>query len=145
MQALRGTVFRRWLLDLLAFTGAGWAGIRAAEGLRKLRTPKLPPFTVERVEDFSEWVDPLWQQAKNHYAMTAVRDFQTLRTLYPASDAHFTRLRVHRSGHDIGWAVVGERRKDGKYGSNARGFDRRLLGFAGRCVASGAGGFGGPH
>jgi len=26
--------------------------------------------------------------------------------------------------------------------SNARGFDRRLLGFAGRCVASGAGGFG---
>jgi len=49
--------------------------------------------------------------------MTAVRDFQTLRTLYPASDAHFTRLRVHRSGHDIGWAVVGERRKDGKYGA----------------------------
>jgi len=34
-----------------------------------------------------------------------------------ASDAHFTRLRVHRSGHDIGWAVVGERRKDGKYGA----------------------------
>jgi hypothetical protein len=117
MQALRGTASRRWLLDLLAFTGVGWAGIRAAEGLQKLRTPKLPPPAVERIEGFSEWVDPLWQQAKNHYAMTAVRDFQTLRTLYPASDTHFTRLRVRRSGHDIGWAVVGERRKDEKYGA----------------------------
>ena len=117
MQALRGTASRRWLLNLIAFTGTGWAGIRASQGLRKLRARKLAPFTVERVEDFSEWVDPLWEQAKNHYAMTAVRDCPALRTLYPATDTHFTRLRVRWSGQDVGWAVVGERRKDEKYGA----------------------------
>ena len=50
---------------------------------------------------------PLWEQAKGNYAMTAVRDCQTLCTLYAASDTHFTRLRVRRGGQDIGWAVVG--------------------------------------
>lgn len=117
MHALRTSFSRRLVLNLAAFTGTGWAGVKAIQGLRKLRAPKPAPFTVERVEDFSDWVDPLWEQSKNHYAMTALRDCQTLRILYPASDTHFTRLRVRRSGRDIGWAVVGERRKDGKYGA----------------------------
>ncbi len=117
MQALRGTAFRRGLMNLAAFTGLGWAGITAIQSVKQLRAPKAAPFPVERVEDFSEWVNPLWEQAKNHYAMTAVRDYETLCTLYPATDKHFTRLRVRRGGQDIGWAVVGERRKDEKYGA----------------------------
>jgi hypothetical protein len=69
------------------------------------------------VEDFAEWVDPLWQKSANRYSMTAVRNCETLRLSYPANDKHFTRLRIERGGEDIGWAVVGERRKDTKYGS----------------------------
>lgn len=114
MQALRKSAFRKLLLNLAAFTGTGWAGMKAIQGLRTLR---IAPFTAEQVEDFSDWVDPLWERAKHQYVITAVRDQQTLRTLYPATDTHFTRLRVRRSGQDIGWAVVGERRKDDKYGS----------------------------
>jgi hypothetical protein len=117
IQALRKSPFRRLILNLAAWTGTGWAGVKTIQGLRKLRAPKVGSFTAERVEGFSDWVDPLWEQAKNHYAMTAVRDCQTMRTLYPASDTHFTRLRVRRGGQDIGWAVVGERRKDEKYGA----------------------------
>jgi hypothetical protein len=117
IQALRTSAFRKTMLDLVAFTGAGWAGLRTIQWLRRLRAPKSASFTVDRVEDFTDWVDRLWAQAKNNYSMTAVRDCQTLRTLYPASDTHFTRLRIRRSGQDIGWAVVGERRKDEKYGA----------------------------
>jgi hypothetical protein len=117
MQALRTSPFRRALLNLAAFTGTGWAGVKTIQALRKLRAPKEPSVTVETVQDFSDWVDPLWEQARNHYAMTAVRDSRTLRELYPPSDTHFTRLRVRRAGQDIGWAVVGERRKDEKYGA----------------------------
>ncbi len=117
MQALRTSPSRRLLLDLAAITGTGWTGVRMIQSLRTLRAPKPAPFTVERVEDFSDWADSLWERAKDQYAMTAVRDSQTLRTLYPASDTHFTRLRIRRRGQDIGWAVVGERRKDEKYGA----------------------------
>jgi hypothetical protein len=116
MQALRTSASRRLLLNLAAFTGTGWAGVRTMQGLRKLSAPSVAPFSFEEVKDFSDWIDPLWEQGKSHYSMTAVRDCQTERTLYPASDTHFTRLRVLREGQDIGWAVVGERRKDEKYG-----------------------------
>ena len=117
MQALRTSLTRRFMLDLAAFTRTGWAGVKLVQGLQKLRAPKLAAFPTERVEEFSDWVDPLWEQAKNHYSMAAVRDYKTLYTLYPASDAHFTRLRVRGDGQDIGWAVVGERQKDEKYGA----------------------------
>jgi len=114
--ALRTTSLRKLALNLAAWSGTGWTGVKAIQGLRKLRAPKTPSFTSEAVDDFSEWVDPLWEHAKSLCAMTAVRDCQTLRTLYPAGDTHLTKLRVRRSGRDIGWAVVGERRKDDKYG-----------------------------
>ena len=56
-------------------------------------------------------------EAKSSCAITAVRDNNALQRLYPATDNHFTRLKIRRGGKDIGWAVVGERRKDPKYGS----------------------------
>lgn len=117
MQALRTSPLRGVMLDLAAFTGAGWVGVKTIQGLRKLQAPKPVAFTVEKIEEFSDWVDPLWERAKSRYAMTAVRDSHTLRNLYPASVPHLTRLRIRRSGQDIGWAVVGERFKSEKYGA----------------------------
>ncbi len=116
MQALRISPSRRAMLDLAAFTGAGWVGVKTIQAFRTLSAPKSAAFTVEKVKEFSGWVDPLWERAKSGYAMTAVRDSQTLRTLYPASIPHLTRLRIRRNGEDIGWAVVGERLKSEKYG-----------------------------
>jgi hypothetical protein len=37
--------------------------------------------------------------------------------LYPPSETHLTRIEVRRDGKLTGWAVVGERRKDSKYGT----------------------------
>jgi hypothetical protein len=117
MQALRVSAGRRLLMDFAALSGTGWAATRTLRAWRRFRAPEIKPFTVEKVEEFSGWVDPLWQQCSSAYAMTAVRDCATLRMLYAASDQHFTRLRIRRNGNDIGWAVVGERRKDEKYGA----------------------------
>jgi hypothetical protein len=48
--------------------------------------------------------------------LTAVRDYEALRALYPAKETHLTRIEVRRNGGLVGWAVVGERREDAKYG-----------------------------
>jgi hypothetical protein len=45
-------------------------------------------------------------QARDHYAMIAVRDAAILNTLYPNSDKRFRRIRVLRRGAVVGWAVV---------------------------------------
>ncbi|MCU1295977.1 MAG: hypothetical protein JWO91_255 [Acidobacteriaceae bacterium] len=117
MYALRTSTTRRLLMDLGAITGGGWAALKTLEAVKKLRAPHAPKVAVEEVEEFGEWVDPLWQQSKDQYVTSAVRDCETLRLLYPASDKHLMRLRIRRGSEDIGLAVVGERRKDAKYGS----------------------------
>jgi hypothetical protein len=117
METLRSSARRRLLMDLGAMTGTGWAAMKAFQGIKRFAGPRVAPYEVQEIEEFSGWADPLWEQSKDHYVLTAVRDSKTLRSLYPAGDKHFTRLRVSRNGTHIGWAVIGERRQDAKYGS----------------------------
>jgi hypothetical protein len=60
----------------------------------------------------------LWLEGRKNCTLTAVRDSTGLKTLYPQTQNHFTRLRVQRNNADIGWAVVAEKRKDpARYGN----------------------------
>ncbi|MGH9470313.1 MAG: hypothetical protein ACRD1N_08225, partial [Terriglobia bacterium] len=79
--------------------------------------PKLLVVTVEEAPTFDSWADSLWEEARGSYSLTAVRDANALRQLYPAADTHFTRLRVLAGGAVIGWAVVAERRKSARFGN----------------------------
>jgi hypothetical protein len=116
MKALRQSAGRRFLMNLGAATGTGWAAIKISQAAIKLLAPRQEPFIVEEVSDFGPWLDPLWSRAADACTMTPVRDSETLRRLYPAADSHFTRLLISRSGAVIGWAVVGQRRRDPKFG-----------------------------
>jgi len=122
MQTLRSTPLRKFLLDLAAYSGAGWAGSKLFQGYRALVAPR--PLAAECCEvasfdtvDVAESLQFLWEQARQTCSFAAVRNAEALRTLYPAEQTHLTRLVVKRNGSAIGWAVVGERRKDAKYGS----------------------------
>ena len=97
---------RRMLLDALAFSGLGWTAIKALQTLKGLPQRLPADLTSDEVESFSSWADALWMQAKDHYAMIAVRDAAILNTLYPNSDKRFRRIRVLRRGAVVGWAVV---------------------------------------
>ena len=122
MQTLRSSPSRKFLLDLAAYSGAGWAGSKLFQGYRALGAPRSP--TVECCEvanfetaDAAESLQSLWEQARQTCSFTAMRNAEALRTLYPPELTHLTRLVAKRNGSAIGWAVVGERRKDAKYGN----------------------------
>ena len=117
MQALRTSFWRKLAMDLAAFSGAGWAGAECYRMAVSFRNARSASHEVKTEREFSDWVNPLWERARLECAMAAVRDSATLARLYPAGDSHFTRLKISRRGGEIGWAVVGERRKDSKYGS----------------------------
>jgi hypothetical protein len=117
MNALRTSPAKRFLMDLSTATGAGWLAIRTAQSLLRLRSHGSDSITADRVDEFLNWADPLWIEAREQYRLAAVRDCEALRRLYPSDDKHFTRLRIRKGATDLGWAVVGERRKDQKYGS----------------------------
>lgn len=117
MKALRSTPWRAILMNMAAATGTGWLAIKAAQTAAGL--PGRPGnFIVDEVSEFSAWADDLWNEAKDSVSMAAVRDANTLRILYPEGDSFLTRVRVTQNGTPIGWAIVGERRKDAsKFGA----------------------------
>jgi hypothetical protein len=122
MQTLRSSPSRRFLLDLAAYSGAGWAGSKVFQGYRALVAPRSPAVGCREVASFetadvAESLQSLWEQAQHTCSFTAVRNAEALRILYPPEQTHLTRLVVRRNGSAIGWAVVGERCKDAKYGS----------------------------
>lgn len=117
MQSVRTSASRRILLDAAALTGTGWLGVKALQSWRKLQRGKRATCKAELVTQFSDWADALWERAKKNCSMVAVRNAETLATLYPAEQQHLTRLRVRRGTEDVGWAVVGERLKSSKYGA----------------------------
>lgn len=119
MQALRQARWRALLMNIAAATGTGWLALKSAQGMSKLRDGAKDFVTyhaVEEVAEFSEWADGLWDQAKDNVSFAAVRDANTLRLLYPEHVTSVRRLRVNRNREAIGWAIVGERRKDSKFG-----------------------------
>jgi hypothetical protein len=117
MQVLRSSRMRSLLMDAAAWSGAGWAGSKLFQSYRSLRAPRSSATQCDQVSMFDEKTQDLWDQAKQTYSFTAVRDFEALRILFSATALPLTRLTISRGGALIGWAVVGERRKDAKYGN----------------------------
>jgi hypothetical protein len=116
MKGLRTSFARRLVMDVAAMSGAAWVGLKALRTVQGLRSPDVVPFEVEGFNEFSDWTDALWERAKGNYGMVAVRDAADLRILYPASFGHLTKLKVSQDGSVVGWAVVGERRKNPRWG-----------------------------
>jgi hypothetical protein len=123
MQALRDKPWRAMLMNIAAATGTGWLTIKSAQAIASVRsrsTNSASDFVVEEIGEFSEWADELWDQVKETVSFATVRDANTLRLLYPphftSSIASSRRLRISRNGSAIGWAIVGVRRKDPKFG-----------------------------
>ncbi len=120
MQTLRSSRSRKFLMDIAAYSGAGWAGSKLFQGYRALLAPRPAVTECSEVANFeadANVLQSLWERARQTCSFTAVRDAEALNALYPSAQKHLTRLIVKRNGSTIGWAVVGERRKDAKYGN----------------------------
>jgi hypothetical protein len=106
MRFLRQRRPRRLAADLLALSGLGWLGIKAAQVYRRQAAPCRVDGEGEIVPDFGNWADELWREARDFYPFTAVRDAAALRRLYPAQSPRFLRLQVTQDGRVLGWALL---------------------------------------
>ena len=114
---LRKTPARRLLLDLGAYSGLGWLGLKLLHlGLRLKAGGKR--FTAEAVEvaDFGPWADELWNRCKGRYRAIGVRDAASMNALAPQGAwPPVTRLRVERGGQVLGWALVMDTQMRGEH------------------------------
>ena len=128
---LRRFAAGRLLLDLSAASGLGWLGIHAYQACRGSRSSKVAADDVEPVAEFSDWADELWESCRRQYGMSAVRDAETLRILYPKNNDKFIRLKVGSRSRPIGWVVVLDSQLSGH-----KHFGNMRLGSIADCFAS---------
>jgi hypothetical protein len=122
MEMLRSRASWKLLMDLAALSGAGWAGSKLFQGYRALVAPPSPDAECREVESFdaseiAAGARSVWEHGREACSFAAVRDAEAVRILYPAAQTHLTRVIIERNGGMVGWAVVGERRRDAKYGN----------------------------
>ena len=111
---LRTSAIRRAALNLLAYCGAGFVGIRLLHALLRLKARRRFGATALEVTEFGSWADDLWERCKDRYAAIAVRDSASMNVLAPVGGwPKVIRLKVERSGNAIGWALVMDTRMHG--------------------------------
>jgi hypothetical protein len=103
MKNLQSGAAKRFLARVSATTGLGTIAVLGWNAIRRRGTS----FNSEEVPEFDDWADRIWAACHSEFAMIAVRDARSLRTLYPAGNEKLTRIRVSVSGQVVGWAVVG--------------------------------------
>jgi hypothetical protein len=90
-------------LEFLRRSGIGKVAISMAQAHAGL---SLSSISADTVSEFGDWADTIWNQCRNSYSLIAVRDRDTLNSLYPSEDHRFIRLKISCSGHVLGWAVL---------------------------------------
>ena len=119
---LRTSPARRFALDILAFTGAGFISIKLMQMFNKFRyRAQRASLTTEVVSEFGPLADSLWEQNKDAYNCLAVRDREMMNTLMPQEGwPGGTRLKLTSStGEVVGWAIVHDKKltDDARFGS----------------------------
>lgn len=104
--------------DVLAFSGLGTIGLTALHAALRMKSLKRFETVAEVVTDYGPWVDELWGRAKGRYDAIAYRDAASMNALFPVEQRHTdwpppVRLRIRRSGVDVGYAAVIERQLTG--------------------------------
>ena len=112
INSLRKNFFRKLILDMAAFSGAGWLGIHALQAFKTHRA-SVKGLRFQEFQTFDGAADILWERVSNEYSMIALRDSQNLNVLYPESSAKFRKINIFEGDRNIGWAVLLDTPMDG--------------------------------
>jgi hypothetical protein len=94
IRVVRTSLLRRLVLDVAAFTGAGWLGMKVVGHGKRV------PLSIQAPAP-AGWADSTWSSSYTSYGLVAQRDDATLQELYPSTDPRFLWV---RNGN--GWVVM---------------------------------------
>jgi hypothetical protein len=117
---LRNSTSSKCILDVLAFSGLGWIGLKGATLFSEVVHCRPSRVGYEIVEEFDDWTDELWHNSRKSYDIVAVRDREALNLLMPKDGwPPVTRLKIKLGNQIIGLAAVldTQMRDDRRFGS----------------------------
>jgi hypothetical protein len=118
---LRRSAARRIAASAAALTGLGWAASRALRALSLPVWMASRRYSIEPVDTWGSWVDPLWEQFRTRCSFSIVRNHSTLNTIYPLGTGGVLGWVVKDEGTPVGWAAcLNTHMQNHKYFGNLR-------------------------
>lgn len=94
------------LLDIAAYILIPGLIINLYQKLKCKNLLNLNYIKFERVDEFREWADEIWDNVKNNFSIIAERNSQVLNYLYPKEKEKFIKLKIINGEKIIGWVVL---------------------------------------
>ena len=138
MEGLRTSPLRRLVMDAVAYTGVGWAGLEALHLAEKVRAPPGRTAFQSRSSRVRRLGGSSLGRREEVYGWTAVRDAESLRTCYPADLDHLTKIKSKPQRRPPWLGGSRGAAQEPSVGRPASGYHRRLLGTSDTCPDRGS-------
>jgi hypothetical protein len=102
---LRRRPERRVVADILAISGLGGLALKAIQGART-RSRFDPRYRRQPIQEFSEWADRIWAESAAQYSLSAVREADCLRFIYPHTESVYYGVRLTEGDQPAGWVQM---------------------------------------
>jgi hypothetical protein len=102
---LRDRRERRVAADVLAFSGLGGLALK---GIQRARTRNRfdRRYRQQPVHEFSAWSDQIWLDSAPQYSLSAVRNADYLRFIYPDMEPLYHGVQLTEGGRPAGWVQM---------------------------------------
>jgi hypothetical protein len=99
------------LISVATATGIARLVLTALQNANSVRcrlgAPPTRPVTPERVTEWGQWTDTVWNRYRHQCSFAAVRDHQTLPAFHPLSHEGFQAHRFQNDdGNIVGWSAI---------------------------------------
>jgi hypothetical protein len=102
---LRGRRGRRLAADILAISGLGGLALKGIQRARTLN--RLDErYGQHPIQVFSEWADQIWHASAEQYSLSAVRNTDYLRYIYPGMQPPYYGVRLTEGDAPAGWVQM---------------------------------------
>jgi hypothetical protein len=102
---LRSRRERRIAADVLAFSGLGGLTLKGIQAART-RNRFDGRYRRQPIQEFSEWADRLWLDSAPQYSLSAVRNADYLRFIYPRTEPDYYGVQLTAGGAPAGWVQM---------------------------------------
>ena len=102
---LRGRRERRVVADVLAFSGLGGLALKGIQAART-RNRFDRRYRQHPIQEFSEWADQIWLESAPQYSLSAVRNADYLRFLYPRVKSPYYGVQLTEGDAPAGWVQM---------------------------------------
>lgn len=102
---LRGRPERRLAADALAFSGLGGLALKSIQSART-RQRFDGRYQRQPVQEFAGWADRIWLETVDQYSLSAVRNADYLRYIYPPAGASFYGVQLTDADGPAGWVQM---------------------------------------